>query len=47
MKRTEAAGVLDEAVDECGLQLEAFLCAGVQLVCSVSSVQQVGSQDEG
>jgi hypothetical protein len=34
-----------KAVDHGCLLLEAFLCAGVHLVCPVSSVQEVGSQD--
>lgn len=45
--RTEAAGVLDEAVHHGRLQLEPFLHVGVHLICRVTRVKKVGRQHDG
>lgn len=44
---TETAGVLDETMHDCRLELDALLHVGVHFFCPVSKVKKVGSQYHG
>lgn len=44
---TKVMSVLDEAANNSRLQPDAFFCVGVHLLCTFSTVEEIGSQDYG